>query len=122
MFSCVEGWVLWLCVGGCASPCAGLVLFVGVHGGDVRRFVVSFFPGGVCAPTPNSPPSHPSVLRAFGVVFQCVPLCVYFSRVVVVPLSLLRALTCVLTFFVAPGLLVGGACTRRWHRWRCLAA
>ena len=30
VFSCVGGWVLWLCVGGCASPCAGLVLIVGV--------------------------------------------------------------------------------------------
>jgi hypothetical protein len=47
VFSCVGGWVL--CCAWVVVPLpVGLVLFVGVLVGDVHRFVVSFFPGGVC--------------------------------------------------------------------------
>ena len=70
-----------LCVGGCASPCAGLVLFVGVLVGDVRHFVVSlFFVLAGCLHLPQSHPlPTPSVSRAFGLVLLCVPPCVHFS-------------------------------------------
>ena len=83
MFSCVEGWVLWLCVGGCASPCAGLVLIVGVLVGDVRHFVVSlFFVLAGCLHLPQSHPLPRSIgfARVRGRSPVCSAVCVLLAR------------------------------------------
>ena len=78
----------------------------------MHRFVVSFCLGGVYTYPTRPLPTH-SVSRAFGVVFLCVPPCVYFSRVGVgKPLSVLCALTYVFTFF---------AVHVRWQPRPCLA-
>jgi hypothetical protein len=106
------GWVL--CCAWVVVPLpVGLVLFVGVLVGDVRRFVVSFFPWwGV-----HLPQSHPLPLHRFRArsgPFSCVffRVCVLFARwggeASLPPLCVdMRVhLFC---------------CTRRWHPRPCLA-
>ena len=81
VFSCVWGGFCavrgWLCL----SP-VGLVLFLGVLVGDLRRFFCFLvFPGGVCAPTPKSPPSHSiGFARVRGRCPVCSAVCVLFAR------------------------------------------
>ncbi len=95
VFSCVGGWVLVLCVGGCASPCAGLVLFVGVLVG----FAVSFLSWwGVHLP--QLTPSHSiGFARVRGRFPVCSAVCVLFAHWGG-QASLLCALTCVFTLFL----------------------
>ena len=72
------GWLWgWCCAWVVVPLPVGLVLFVGVLVGDVRRFVVSFFP----LPTPKSPPSHSiGFARVRGRFPVCSAVCVLFAR------------------------------------------